>query len=151
MHIRSQKGFSAAELLVVIAIIGIMAAIAIPSMLAYWPTATVQGAARDLQGGLTRAKMLAISTRQSIRVDVVAGGYRFWQPGLLPAPQYWVGAGTDGTGLFRAPENVTFTTAASPVFTQFGTATAQVVLTVTGPGNRTNTVTVEQSGRVRIP
>ncbi|MFZ1061441.1 MAG: prepilin-type N-terminal cleavage/methylation domain-containing protein [Candidatus Rokuibacteriota bacterium] len=149
MHIRSQKGFSAAELLVVIAIIGIMAAIAIPSMLAYWPTATVQGAARDLQGGLTRAKTLAITTRQNICVEVLAGGYRFRQGGCGGGA--WVGAGTSATGLFSAPENVTFTSPANPIFTQFGTASQTAILTVTGPSNRTLTVTVLPSGWVRIP
>lgn len=149
MHVRSRKGFSAIELLVVIAIIGIMAAIAIPWWLTYWPAATVRGAARDLQGGLNQAKMLAITTRQNICVQVLAGGYRFQQGGCGGAA--WLGAGTDGTGLFRTPENVTFSGAASPIFTQFGTASQTAILTVTGPTNRTLTVTILPSGRVTIP
>ncbi len=153
MHIRSQKGFSAIELLVVVAIVGIMALIAIPSMLAYWPAATVQGAARDVQGGMTRAKTLAITTRQNVCVQVVAGGYRFLQ-GAGPnncIGAAWTGAGTDATGLFGAPDNVTFTSAANPIFTPFGTASQTAVLTVTGPSIRTLTVTVLPSGWVRIP
>ena len=140
------------ELLVVIAVIGIMALIAIPSILAYWPAATVRGAARGLQDGLNQAKTRAIATRQSICVQVVpgvAGGYRFRQGGCGGGA--WIGTGTDATGLFRVPDKVTFTGGASPVFTQFGTATAQVGLTVTGPRNQTLTVTVLASGYVRIP
>jgi type II secretion system protein H len=146
---RDDKGFSMAELLVVVAMIAIMAFIAIPSMLAYWPTATVRGAARDVQAGLSQAKMLAITSRQDICVQVLAGGYRFQQGACGGAA--WVGAGTDGTGLFRSPETVTFSSPASPIFTRFGTASQTAVLTVRGPSNRTVTVTVLPSGRVTIP
>jgi type II secretion system protein H len=150
MHIRSERGFSAVELLIVIAIIGIMAAIVIPWWLTYWPAATVRGGARDLQAGLTQAKMLAITSRQDICVQVVATGYRFLQGGCGGAA--WVGAGTDATGLFRAPDQVTFSTPAFPIFTRFGTASnGPVVLTVTGPQNKTLTVTVLAAGSVRIP
>jgi type II secretion system protein H len=150
MRVRSEKGFSAAELLVGIAIIGIMAAIVVPWWLSYWPSATVQGAARDLQAGLTQAKMRAITTRQDICVQVAAGGYRFLQGGCGGGA--WIGAGTAGNGWFSAPENVTFSSPASPVFTRFGTASnGPVVLRVTGPQNRTQTVTVLATGSVRIP
>src|SRR5438034_10633194 len=67
------------ELLVVVAILGITALIAIPLVLSYMPGATVRYAARELQSGLNRAKLMAVTTRQPVCVQATAGGYRFFQ------------------------------------------------------------------------
>lgn len=149
MRLRAERGFTAAELLIVISVALIMVAIAIPWWLSYWSTATVRGGAQEVQLGLNRARMLAISTRQNICVEIVAAGYRFRQGTC--AGTAWVGTGTDATGLVGAPADVTVTSPANPIFTQFGTASQTATLTVTGSGNRTLTVTVLPSGRVTIP
>ncbi len=141
------------ELLVVAAVIGILALIVIPWWITYVPAATVTAAARQVQSGLNQARMLAISTRQSICVQVVPGGYQFRQgncAALLPATTQPLGA--DATGTFRPfTSNNIALAGPSPVFTQFGTASQAAVLTVTGPQARTMTVTVQLSGRVTIP
>ena len=139
------------ELLVVIAVIGIMALIAIPWWLTYLPTATVNAAAREVQGGLNQARLLAITTRQNICVQVLPNGFRLRQNGCAGA--LWFGADTDPTGLFRpsnALGNTVTLAGAGPTFTQFGTANQVVIIRVTGRG-RTQTVTVQLTGRVTIP
>lgn len=67
------KGFSAVELVVVIAIVGILAAIAIPTFLAWSPGIKLKSAARDLYSNLQRARMLALKNNQDVSVRFVDG------------------------------------------------------------------------------
>lgn len=147
MRGRRERGFSMVELLVVIAIIMVLAVIAIPWWLTYLPAATISAAARDIQSGLHQARLLAVGTRQNVCVQVLPNGYRFLIGGCAGAP--WVGLGSDPTGAFRAGDGVTVG-GATPIFTQFGTASQVGIITVAA-GGRTQTVTVQPSGRVTIP
>lgn len=151
MRIRDQRGFSMAELLVVIAVIGILASIAIPSWISHLSATTLTGAARQVQGGLNQARMLALTTRQNICVRVVPpAGYQFLQGGCAGAA--WTGPGTDALGTFRPwASNPVTLAGADAIFTQFGTVNQTTVLTITGPQAQTLTVTVGPSGRVTIP
>ncbi len=154
MSLRNRNGFSAAELIVVMAVVAILAAIAIP-WLTYVPAATVNAAARQVQSGLNQAKLLALTTRQNICVQLVPGGYRFLVggagAGCVVGGAPWTGADTDGAGTFRPWSANAITLAGpSPIFTPFGTATQTGVYTITGQGG-TGTVTVLPSGRVTIP
>ena len=149
--IRSQKGYTLAELLVVIAVIAIMAFIAVPWMLSYIPGATVNYAAREVQGSLNRAKLMAVTTRQPICVQISGVGYQFVQGSC--GGTVWTGTGTDGAGVFRLANNITvsLSAGASPIFTQFGTATQTGAFMVTGGTGLTQTISVLPSGRVTIP
>lgn len=148
-----RNGFSVAELLVVVAVVAILALIVIPLWVTYLPAATLSGAARQVQAGLNQARLLAISTRQNICVQLVPGGYQFRQntcagPVVLPP----TALGADSTGTFRPATSNTFTLAGpSAIFTPFATASQTAVLTITGPQARTLTVTVLPSGQVTIP
>src|SRR2546423_10833902 len=75
---RSETGYTLAELLLVVAMVAIMAFIAVPFMLSYMPSATVNYAARELQSGMNRAKLTAVTTRQLICIKANGGGYEFW-------------------------------------------------------------------------
>ena len=152
--VRSQQGYTLTELLVVVAIIAIMAFLAMPFMLSYIPTASVNYAAREVQGGLNRAKLMAVSTRQLVCVKPAAGGYQFWTGvtatcgggAALPV----TGSNAQGTFTLGNAVSVTLVTT-NPVFNQFGMATQGGQLRVTGTGNLQQTVTVQASGRVMIP
>lgn len=147
---RSERGYSLTELLVVISIIGIMALIAVPLVMTYIPGATVNYAAREVQGSLNRAKLLAVATRQSICVQVVAGGYRFVQ--VSCGGTVWTGPGTNGAGTFTMGGGLTITNAGtSPVFNQFGMATTTGTFSISATGAAPVTVSVNTAGRVTIP
>ncbi len=147
----SARGYSLSELVVVIAIIGIMGAAAVPWLLSALPGATVTWGAREIQGSLMRAKMLSMSTRQTICVKVVSGGYQFVQGGC--AGTVWTGPGTDSTGTFH-PSSSSLTVSNSgsnPIFTPFGNASQIGALTVKAQGGGSQTVSVTAPGRVTIP
>ena len=149
---RSESGYTLPELLVVIAILGIIAFIAIPVFLSYLPGATAGYAARELQSGLNRAKLMAVTTRQPVCVQPTASGYRFFQNTTCTGTP-WTGTGTDANGVFSLTNNVTVALAAgsNPIFNQFGVAIQTGTLKVTGRTGASMTVSVQASGRVTIP
>jgi Tfp pilus assembly protein FimT len=137
------------ELLVVVAVLGILMLAAVPWLMTYLPSATVSSGAREVHSVVSRAKMLAVTTRQSICVEVVAGGIRFRQGSC--AGTVWAGTGTTSTGIFRFSNSVSVSNAGtSPIFTQFGTASQIGSISVTGTTGLTRTVAVALSGRVTI-
>src|SRR3989442_13176678 len=73
---RSEHGNTLPELLVVVVLIGAIASIAVPLLLSYLPSATANYAARELQSGLNRSKLMAVTTRQPAFVQPTASGYR---------------------------------------------------------------------------
>jgi type IV fimbrial biogenesis protein FimT len=147
---RGQSGFSLYELLITVAVIGILAFVAIPFLLTYLQSATVNWASREIQSALNRAKMLAVTTRQNICVQVVTGGYRFRTGNCAGAT--WRGPGTDAAGTFRLRDSVTVSnTGSDPIFTPFGIASQTGTFTVNSSSGQTRTVTVLSTGRVTIP
>ena len=148
---RSEDGYSLVELLVVVAIIAIMAFVAIPFLTTYIPSASVNYAAREVQASLNRAKLMAVATRQSICVQIVAGGYQFVQGSC--GGTVWTGPGTDGAGTFPMGAGLTLAqnSGASPIFNQFGMATQTGSFKVTASGAPQQTISVNAAGRVSIP
>lgn len=150
MDSSAQRGFSLSELLVALAVMAMMILTALPFVLASLRGATVTWATRDIQDALSRSKMLAVTTRQSICFQTVSGGYRFLIGDCSGAA--WKGSGTDSAGTFKSPSNVTITNGGtSPIFTQFATASQTGAITVTGPTGQTRTATVWATGRITVP
>jgi len=149
---RSEHGNTLPELLVVLVLIGAMASIAVPLLLSYLPSATANYAARELQSGLNRAKLMAVTTRQPVCVQPTASGYRFFQNTTCTGTP-WSGVGTDANGVFSLANNITVALAAgsNPIFNQFGVAVQTGTLRVTGQTGSSMTVSVQASGRVTIP
>jgi type II secretion system protein H len=149
---RSEHGYTLAELLVVLVLVGIMTFLTVPFLLTYIPSATVNYAARELQSGLNRAKLMAVTTRQPVCVEPIAGGYRFFQNTTCTGTP-WSGTGTDANGVVALANGITVALAAgsNPVFNQFGVAVQTGTLRVTGQTGYSMTVSVQASGRVTIP
>ena len=70
---RREAGFTAAEILVVLTIVGILVAIAIPSMSRMLATQAVRSAAYDLTADLTYARSEAIARGQNISLKAASG------------------------------------------------------------------------------
>jgi type IV fimbrial biogenesis protein FimT len=68
---RRTTGFTPMELVVVMAILGVLAAIAIPSMVTQMPRYRLKGAARQVMGDLMWARMQAVSQKNEFRVFFV--------------------------------------------------------------------------------
>jgi prepilin-type N-terminal cleavage/methylation domain-containing protein len=148
LEMLNDRGLSLTELVVTVALIGLVAVITIPLLVGYLSSATVNWAALEVQGGLNRAKLLAVNTRQSICVQVAPTSYQLRQGTCAGAA--WTGPGSTAAGNFRLASNVILTANQSPIFTQFGAASQTGTLTVAA-GGRTLTVSVQASGRVTIP
>lgn len=149
---RSERGYTLAELAVVTIVLAIVALIAVPFLLTSLPSTTVNYAARELQGGLNRAKLMAVTTRRPVCVQPSAGGYQFFQNTTCSGTA-WSGTGTDANGVFSLANDITVSLAAgaNPVFNPFGVAVQTGTLRLTGQTGLSTTVTVQASGRVTIP
>jgi type IV fimbrial biogenesis protein FimT len=148
-----ERGFTVTELLVVVGIIGILAAVAVPSFLAYAPNYRLKAAARDLYSDMQRARLHAIkeNTPVSFRFTTVAlpatgGGYTmFVDDGA--------GGGVASNGVLDGTERllntVTMTGQNSLVFAVFGGFGPRVTYTPKGviAGSQMGSVTISNSQR----
>jgi prepilin-type N-terminal cleavage/methylation domain-containing protein len=144
----SSAGFSLSELIVCLSILGALATVALPTAWTYLPAAAAGGGAREIRAMLSQARMVAITTRQSICVKASGGGFQLLQGTCAGAP--WVGPDTNASGVIAISNEVTFSGPA-PVFTAFGTASTSGVVTVYHGSGNSLTVTVQPSGQVTIP
>lgn len=143
-----EAGFTLPELIAVFAIVAILTALTIPVALSFIRSSTAMQGARDLRTRLTQARMLAVTNRQPVCVNFTPAGYQFLQNTCAGAPIQTTQTGPNGVVGYA--ELVTVA-GVSPVFTQFGNATQNTVLTVTSQGGNQMTVTVSLSGRITIP
>jgi len=144
----ASSGFSLSELLVCLSVLAAMATVALPTAWTYLPAATATAGAREIRAILSQARMVAITTRQSICVRTAGGGFQLLQGSCAGAP--WVGPDTNALGVLALSSDVSFSGPA-PVFTAFGTASTSGVVTVSHGSGNSLTVTVQPSGQVTIP
>src|SRR6266852_8826980 len=142
-----QRGFSLPELIVFLAVVGILAAMSTPLFLSYYRTAQVRGAASDIAAYLNQGRQLALHRNGNVCVHVTANAMHYHLGGCGGA--VWLGPGTDGAGNIPAPDDITLSTTADPVFNYLGAATPAATYTVSR-GAYSLTVTVSASGRVVI-
>ena len=142
-----QDGFSLPELVVFLAVLGILLGLSTPYFLNYYRTSEVRGAASNIAAHLNQARQLAIQQNPSVCVHITTPSMHYHLGSCTGG--VWLGPGSDGAGNIAAPDDITLTTTADPVFTNLGAAAPAATYTV-ARGTTTLTVTVSASGRVLV-
>ena len=146
---QNQAGFSLAELAVLLAVVGALFSLSLPAFLNYYQTAQVRGAAADVAAYVNQGRQLAIQLNCSVSVVITPTAIKYIQGANCQTPGVSTGAGTDAGGNIPAPDGITLTTSANPVFTNLGAAAPAANLTVTH-GSSSLSVLVSASGRVTV-
>ncbi|OEU45432.1 MAG: type II secretion system protein GspH [Desulfobacterales bacterium S7086C20] len=71
IHNNNSEGFTLLEITIVIAIAGMLAAIAVPSLVSQLPRYRLSGAARQVMGDLMWARMQAVSEKNEFRIFII--------------------------------------------------------------------------------
>lgn len=145
----NRRGFGLTELVVVLAMMGIMAAVAAPSLLNYWRTSSLSAGASELAAVLNRGRQLAITRNTNVCVSITAMTVQLRLASC--GGTVWMGPGTDTAGAIRLANDLQIGGAANAVFTNVGGASTVATYTVTDPKTgRSRNVVVLASGRVTI-
>jgi type IV fimbrial biogenesis protein FimT len=148
----NEYGFTTTELLIVIGLIGILIAVAVPSILTFMPNYRLKAAARDLYSDMQKARLLAIkeNTQVSLRFTTVVfpavgGGYTmFVDDGA--------GGGVAGNGVRDGAErllNTVTMTGQNSLSTALSFGHTWITYMAKGvtAGSKTGTVTIRNSQR----
>lgn len=147
--IQPRSGFTAPEILLVIAGLGLLSALAAPSMLRELRAAKLRGAADQVATLLNQGRQLAISQGESVCVGVSGHAIQYRIGGCHG--RAWTGPGTDATGRLPLVEGVAVAASAQPVFSALGGATPAASFTLThSPDGARLTVVLAASGRIRV-
>lgn len=148
---RRRDGFSLIELTVVLAITATVTVVAVPTLLSYWDSWSLQAAARELATAINLGRQLAIATRSPVCVDVSDTNLRFRVGGC--AGDVWTGPSTDASGSIRISDPATLALSANArlVFTTLGAASPAATYTLRHARTRASrTVVVAASGRISV-
>lgn len=113
MFLKDRKGFTLIELIVGISILGIMTAIAVPSIIAWMPSIRIKNASNDLSYILITARYKAISESMEYRVLFNPATNRY----LLDRGNAYTGSNvwTTESGPDDLPSGITYTNSDLPV------------------------------------
>ncbi len=135
-----QKGFTLTEVIIVIAIVSILAAVGIPSLLAYFPKARLSGAARIVAGDLMATRMEAVKLNRTAYMEYI--GARQYQIAYL-------GVVLRSRDLDDNYPDVTIDDFGRVTFNSKGAAAGSATITLSNPSG-SKQIDVNIAGRVKI-
>ena len=148
---RKDAGFTLLELLTVIAIAGVLAAIAVPNFLSYQYNSRLKGALSTLRGDLVGARMLAIKSGFEYQVAFSSGGYLIIRGDSSSGSTFDPNTNTEVTRNFADEyPGVTASAAADPVFSPKGTVAAAPVIITLQNAQRSQTITIYITGKIKV-
>lgn len=146
---RSQAGYSIAELAVAVAIVGILATLSTPLFLNYYHASRLQVAAEQIATLINQGRQIGIRENSGVCVHITPTALHYHLSSC--AGTTWIGPGSDAAGNISAPEGMTLSSTANPVFSYLGAATPAATITVTNASDgKYLRVSVAASGRVSI-
>ena len=147
----NDRGVTLAELMLVLALVGILSALAAPTLLTYVRVSALQAGARQLATVINLGRQIAISQNTAVCVEVVDANVRFRRGGCGGA--IWTGPGTDGAGVIRISDGgeLVISATADVVFSNLGAASPAGTYTVRNVvDGRVRSVIVAATGRISV-
>ena len=144
-------GFTLLECMVAATLIALLAAIAVPNLLALMPKYRLNGATREILGDLMEARMKAISLNRRVQVFFKdSDHYEICDD----ANNDGTIEDCEGTAVIKHLQanypGITLGSTNNPIFSPRGTATNLATITVTNASKESKTLTISITGRVKI-
>jgi len=159
-YAKDEAGFSFAELMVVIALIGILSAIALPSLLGGMPEKRLKNTARNLYSDLQKARLQAVKENRNITVtfNTAGGTYSYTEKDAVRTADltdhgevsYGLGSVSGDICTWNIDNSSVCEQAAAIAFTNTGTATAGSVYLQNKNKNACYAVNVTSFGAISI-
>ena len=144
-----EAGFTIGEVALTLAIIGILSLLATPMFLSYYQAARVRVGSEEIATFLNQGRQLAIQQNTSVCVHITSTAMHYHIGSCSGTT--WVGAGTDSSGNLKAPDGITLSATADPIFNYLGAATTAATYTITNSqAGKSQHVVVAASGRANI-
>jgi prepilin-type N-terminal cleavage/methylation domain-containing protein len=146
---RQHAGFTLVEIILVVGMIGIITALATPMFLSDYQGAALRVAAEEVVTFLNQGRQMAIAQNGPMCVHIASTAMHYLLGTCAGAT--WIGPGTNATGNFPLPNDITVAAAPDVIFNYLGGSTTGTTYTITHtPSSKSINVVVALSGRVCI-